>query len=1516
MAIPYYEIYIGSITNPTFHFSRNEIKEQPSSIQNVDIIGDRLSVNSYSIKVYYTGPNIERLRTLPFGTPVWHYRDGRLVYKFYVKEIIRNSKIEFELSCVSVIGLLDKSSHVGGVYTGQPVSEVLAEIIGNIAEYTVDPDVAIEKVFGYLPYQSRRENLHQLLFAHNISILRNENGDMRFSYLRTENNPPEIDADRIYTDGNVEYPPLATEVTIIEHSYQYYENEDPVTLYDNTSSAPAKHKRIIFSTAPIYVPSLVTTDSLSIEVAHPNFAVVSGVGTLVGIPYYDNQSSISKENPRFGEEYSVAINDATLVNILNSENVSNRIMSYYSSSKIVKADIKVIDEMVGRRYTFLDAFQERVTGYLHKMTTYASSFIKATSEFVSGYESLWFGNNYSHYIEAIEPCDVIVPANCKRIRMIIIGGGEGGIQGTMSTVAPGANTDGQTMIDPSPGEPGKAGEPGKGGNIREVIIEEPVPGAYHCAIGVRGTGTSMWENNGFFQRYSPSESSVITPDGNVYSSGDTASYTCKSGVLNPFTMTTYGKRGREGIDGGRAGRGAYPKGEDGEDVYYEGVLYTGGKGATGLNFRFQETDKDLQVGGGGGDGAMAYIVGASAIPPRVTSYVNETASRGARDYEEVVFSESLTKTTFAVVPEVETERGCGGNAGCGGAGNSGAGSGGYLSDDYNDSGGKLVHRKATTYGLPSEITPNVAGERVLQRNGTPGRDGGRGIIIIYSDIELTIRNENKIPTPVITRSTANINTRLEFVASNLVPNTKYVIERKLMSSNAAVGEVPVQGNGINYRRWWQLTYMDVWEPRGTITTGANQQTLTIYEANSDQYPYRVITKSSYLYRMKSYGTENYGESEWSNEAILGFGQPYAAVNPIVELIPLYGGTGSESAPGILVYTGRSKPVYSSTAYENYERRNHDAKQWYVVGQVVTTQFGYTDWNVVPGQYVDYRLFVGTPNNLCSEYSNIESIIVPEVSTKLLPPYLVRLLTVDGSSIQQNLQVISSEFIFCDKRAEVMHLQYREQGRAWWKSRTIVNVAGFIEYHILQITMYIPQKTSSSPQPIEFVAYNAASGFTDSDLSNILTFTYPANMILTPQPFTAEYHATVDPNVDLPAVELNWGAVEHAAEFEIQRRKLGDTEWTSVYWSNETTVTTFEDMTITPGETYYYQILTTAEEGYYSATPLQLKVETTAGFVGGKLETPVLTSAYGGSGSSNIVLSWDSIDRASGYFIERKTGDGLWEIFEENLLPSTTSYIDTNTRYGVQYSYRVIALGDGEYNYDSEPSNVVTKTAINTDVIVLVAPQFVLSLYGSNRDSVRVSWSGVTNAKGYIIQRKLSSEGSSGWVTISLPYTAFSYIDPDVTVGETYDYRMKAVGNNVTIIDSSYSAVSSIEVPDSQSVLIVLDSTTLSLQQVAENNTVITSWSSVPEAIGYKLDRKLATNTNWETVYSGPALSYTDTNLTWDAEYDYKITVLGDNVTYADSVPTGSRIQITRDEVDILSDESDDFIQFGEDYISV
>lgn len=1114
-------ILLRSLSEEVFDFTGASVVSVEAA-ENVDIIAGKLAIDTADFTVEYEQGEGEDIRTLPYGTPVWHFVGENLIRKCYIKSIDRLTRTRYTIHAMSAIGLLDKQYHKGGLYSGEEFEDVLEDLIGDAVPYTVDEDVAETKIFGYLPYTTKRDNLHQLLFAENISIIRNTDGDMRFTFLRIPETVPAISENRIFLGASVNYPAVATSVELIEHSFQYDDTAERITLIDNVGKSPARRKLYVFDTAPIYVNSL-ESDGLTIHESGVNYAIVSGNGVLTGVPYYDRMASMIKEYNSGGEEHQVSVSDITVVTGINSENVSERLLSYYTSRETVNADLKITSEKCGGVYTFTDAFANIIQAYLTKITSRVTGILKGACEFVSGYEPTTFGNNYKEQAEALDPCDIVVPEGTSILKLIIIGGGDGGDGG----YGPDNITDNaEFIVDGAPvATPGKGGEPGKPGapgKIKEIVIHDPEAGSYSVTIGMGGKGgAASGTKNVYHQGESGTESTVTTPGGTVYSSGDSDAYTSEKGIMNLFTNHVYAKKGIDGVKGGDGGYGSTGPGNDGEDITYKGKKFKGGKGAGAVSKKFNNMDVTTAFGGAGGEGASAVADGGDATQATLDYHTDQTTQRNAAVYEFIQMNLSHPNKADTFYPEQEADRGCGGDAGCGAPGRGGWSLNGAYLDNYYNASNKLVYAVA---GGANDYS-FTAGQSSM-----PGEKGGRGIVIAYADKPLTIANVKKMDTPVMT------------IAPD--PDIENMMEFKF--TNVAIDEVLVL-------QWQKLTDQNSSEWR--------EEELTITRIPySCGYQISLFfeTGVSYIARVKAKGSEEWGESDWAYRTFST--SEHKLLGAPVKVRPFVA-TGNKVVP----FIGWGIVRGSGSMISHIERKPDGEIQWYKALSIETWKIGRIDdtKEFTAGDKLEYRVYYTYSDWTASDYTDPIEVVIPLLPGDILPPMLLTGEYNSQLTSDPDQDCVTIGFARMDMRSTIIRIERKYSDEEEWEligNYNLGTTLGAEEGLSMQVLGdYEPGAT------VQIRAKNVSDEHGDSEYSEeIISIQIPSNKL--PKPETFE--ATMTEN----GITLDWSAVDNASGYKLKRRLSTETAWTTIQASIAANVTSYNDTNVEQGKTYTYYLI--------------------------------------------------------------------------------------------------------------------------------------------------------------------------------------------------------------------------------------------------------------------------------------------------------------------------------------------------------
>lgn len=661
------------------------------------------------------------IRTIPYGTSVEYYRNGKLAGKFFKQSIQRTGKTAFELSATSSIGLLEYMQHRGGLYQNVPFETVLAEILGGVISYTVDDDLKSVLVFGWLPYASKRSNLQQLLMATGASVRKDENFNVVFTFLDAGESE-KVAADSIYNGGSVAGGSPATGVDVTAHTYIALSTDNDVTLYDNTDGSMSSDKREITFSNPVH--DLIASEGLAIHESGVNYAVVSGIGVLTGKEYTHQTDVVSQRlDAAPGKERIISVSNCTLISVLNVENVSQRVLSYYSASERISVDIDPGEHHPGDSIEMMDPFDEMSRGLIESMDIHVSRMLKAQTSIITGYTPTGFGNFYNHVLVVTQSGQVIIPAEAKgKAQLVLISGGPGGSSGYAGGVPEGVSaseTSGDyTVFRTSYYFPvgraagGAPGTPGGAARILRVTINVTAGQVLNVTIGEGGDGGLFSDGEN-----SPGQKGGDTIVGEYTTANVQASV---NGYYDPLEGILYGAPGAEGVPGG-AGGGYDAENRQilqAEDVIASGQVFKGGTsigpdqsvdseaGMTSGGYGYKYAGATGSYGGGaafGANGENGSMDGAKATTSSSGPYaIGAIGGKGAD----------------AAAPAVPSIPGTGGGAGNGG-GAAGQCGEAYVENNYRPSS---ASPSPTFFAGVNTKTPG---------KGSDGGKGAKGALLIY-----------------------------------------------------------------------------------------------------------------------------------------------------------------------------------------------------------------------------------------------------------------------------------------------------------------------------------------------------------------------------------------------------------------------------------------------------------------------------------------------------------------------------------------------------------------------------------------------------------------------------------------------------------------------------------------------------------------------------------------------------------------------------------------------------------------
>lgn len=729
----------------------------------LDSNGEQLyDSNNDPLYVYVLGYQGVDFSKFTYGDEIDYYVDNALYGKYYLSDVsvAGDGSGEITFMMESLMGILDGTDHVGGIYSGAKAGDIIAEIMDGYP-YSIDGVLSNILLYGWLPYDTKLANLTQVLFACGASVLKDANGDLEFTFNLPQT-ATQFTTDEVYLGGARRDISPATVVKVTEHTF-LASNGSAETLFDNTGDTPAVDYEIRFDDP--YHTLAWTGDTI---IAGANYAILNGNGVLTGVPYVHVQRVKNKSTGVQGKPNEKSAANCTLISTLNSDAVLDRLANYYTQSQEIDVSIVANDERPGSLIQIPDPadIDNPILGYIKTMKRTYSSKLKAECVLTAGWVPGDIGNSYDSYL-IVRKSDIVggtwsVPAELqgKQVLIVLFGGGQGGQGGWYG--AGGYDHDGGSYNDSNAyicktyrlseapimggvssyksGQEG--GNGGLGGNIGKMFMFNigSLAASYSVALGTGGAGGTGGTTSRSISANNRITLTQVDPTDGSYGTDSTFdTYSTASGILinaeyvNIITGTIIAGRGESGTKGGRGGDGGVSiaglkdnnstydysvagRGKKGEDV----STYTGGTPADGLTggdlrgyFNPGYDHVGLQGGGGGGGAAMGSNGGNGSNNAARQQFTQdgETVMAMGRTYNGTIYTASQggNGASASLIPaQSDLYGGTGGHGGGGGGGNG----------------------QAIGYARWSDTVYGVAYEGI-GGNGANGGQGSDGWFIVY-----------------------------------------------------------------------------------------------------------------------------------------------------------------------------------------------------------------------------------------------------------------------------------------------------------------------------------------------------------------------------------------------------------------------------------------------------------------------------------------------------------------------------------------------------------------------------------------------------------------------------------------------------------------------------------------------------------------------------------------------------------------------------------------------------------------
>lgn len=248
-----------------------------------------------------------------------------------------------------------------------------------------------------------------------------------------------------------------------------------------------------------------------------------------------------------------------------------------------------------------------------------------------------------------------------------------------------------------------------------------------------------------------------------------------------------------------------------------------------------------------------------------------------------------------------------------------------------------------------------------------------------------------------------------------------------------------------------------------------------------------------------------------------------------------------------------------------------------------------------------------------------------------------------------------------------------------------------------------------------------------------------------------------------------------------------------------------------------------------------------------------------AGDTTIKISWEKVDKASGYNIYRSTKkDSGFKKIAVISSGSTTSYKDKGVNAGKTYYYKIKtrATANEQNSYSGYCSVRAAKTVKSTSIT---------SVKSVGDKKLQIKWKKESGANGYYIYRSTKKDSGFQKIATISDGSTVSYQDVSIKAGKSYYYKIKCRNKkDGSTGSSSYSNIvrgKTVAAPQ------------ISYVKSKSNKKLEVVWNEIKGANGYYIYRSTSKNKNYKkiaTIRKAETVKYSDTDIKAGKTYYYKI----------------------------------------------
>ncbi|GMQ57594.1 hypothetical protein AN1V17_19890 [Vallitalea sediminicola] len=250
--------------------------------------------------------------------------------------------------------------------------------------------------------------------------------------------------------------------------------------------------------------------------------------------------------------------------------------------------------------------------------------------------------------------------------------------------------------------------------------------------------------------------------------------------------------------------------------------------------------------------------------------------------------------------------------------------------------------------------------------------------------------------------------------------------------------------------------------------------------------------------------------------------------------------------------------------------------------------------------------------------------------------------------------------------------------------------------------YKVKRATTSGGPYTLVANNiTGTTYTDNGLTNGTRYYYVVSAVNTKGESTNSTEVTALPDITKPnsptginvstadkRITLTWNKIANADIYIVKKATTSGGPYTIV--SNNLTKTTYTELGLNNGTSYYYIIIAKNEKGESEPS---IEIEAVPGI---QKPNNVIIQVV----DKEIKLSWDPVSNADVYKIKRSEDlDGPYTVLSEGI--TGTNYVDNSIKENKLYYYVISAVNSLGESPETEPVSALVKDSVDKRYILLV-----------------------------------------------------------------------------------------------------------------------------------------------------------------------------------------------------------------------